>query len=61
MAATAIVTASNSGEVIKKQKALQFIANNSSLQEIQRLEELARSPKARAMLNENWAMLHSMI
>lgn len=61
MAATIIVTKSNKAEEAKMSKALQFMANNLSLQEIGRLEEMARSKKARAMLNENWDLLKTMI
>lgn len=59
--ATVIVTADNKTEEIKKIKALQFMANNLTLQEIERLEEMARSGKAREMLNNNWALLKSFI
>lgn len=61
MAATVLVTATNKQEELKKTKALQFMANNLSLVEIQRLEEMARSKKAREMLSSNWAMLKSFI
>jgi len=61
MAATIIITGNSKEEISKKRKALQYMANNLSLQEIQRLEEMARSAKARAMLNENWSMLKSFI
>ena len=61
MAATILVTASNKAEEQKKTKALQFMANNLTVQEIERLEQMARSAKARAMLNENWGLLQSMI
>ncbi len=61
MAATVIVTGSNKTEENKKSKALQFMANNLSLQEIERLEKMARSAKARDMLNNNWALLQSFI
>lgn len=61
MAATIIVTASNKTEETKKAKALQYMANNLSIQEIERLEEMARSSKAREMLNSNWAFLKSFI
>jgi hypothetical protein len=61
MAATVLVTGSTPEEEMKKTKALSFMANNLSLQEITRLEEMARSAKARAMLNENWAMLQTFI
>lgn len=61
MAATILATGNNPEEINKKVKALQYMANNLSIQEIQRLEEMARSAKARAMLNENWGMLKTMI
>ena len=61
MAATVIVTKSNKAEEAKISKALQFMANNLTVQEISRLEEMARSEKARAMLNENWSLLKTMI
>lgn len=61
MAATIIVTASNKTEETKKAKALQYMANNLSIQEIEKLEEMARSAKAREMLNSNWAFLKSFI
>jgi hypothetical protein len=60
-ATTIIITGTSKEEVQKKEKALQYQANNLSLLEIQRLEEMARSPKARQMLNENWPMLKSFI
>lgn len=59
--ANVLVTASNKTEEIKKVKALQFMASNLSIQEIERLEFMARSAKARDMLNNNWAMLQSFI
>lgn len=61
MAATVKVTGSNPVELSKKQKALQFMNDQLSVQEISRLEEMARSEKARAMLNDNWGMLKTMI
>lgn len=61
MAATVKVTGSNPVELSKKQKALQFMNDNLSVQEISRLEEMSKSDKARAMLNENWSMLKTMI
>ncbi len=61
MASTVIVTGSNKIEENKKSKALQFMANNLSLQEIERLEKMARSAKARDLLNNNWALLQSFI
>jgi len=60
-ATTIIITGTTNEEVSKKTKALQYMSNNLSLLEIQRLEEMARSPKARQMLNENWPMLKSFI
>jgi hypothetical protein len=59
--ATILITGISKEEVQKKEKALQYQANNLTLLEIQRLEEMARSTKARAMLNENWSMLKSFI
>ncbi len=59
--ANVLVSAINKNEEIKKVKALQFMANNLSVQEIERLEEMARSSKARDLLNNNWAMLQSFI
>ncbi len=61
MAAIVKVTGSNSVITEKKQKALQFMNDHLDVQEIARLEEMARSKKARAMLNENWGLLQSMI
>lgn len=61
MAATVIITAKSKAEEQKKSKALQFMANNLTVQEIERLEEMARSNKAREMLNSNWAFLKSFI
>ena len=61
MAATILVTASNKAEEQKKAKAFQYMDNNLTVQEIERLEQMARSAKARAMLNENWSLLQSMI
>ena len=61
MAATVKVTGSNPVELSEKQKALQFMNDQLTVQEISRLEEMARSAKARAMLNENWSMLKTMI
>ncbi len=60
-ATTIIITGTSKEEVSKKTKALQYQANNLNLLEIERLEEMARSPKARAMLNTNWGMLKSFI
>lgn len=61
MAATVIITAKSKTEEQKKSKALQYMANNLTIQEIERLEEMARSSKAREMLNTNWAFLQSFI
>lgn len=61
MAATILITAPNKQEENKKTKALQFMANNLSMQELERLEEMARSAKARDMLNNNWSLLKSFI
>ena len=61
MPETILVTAHSKAEEQKKSKALQYMSNNLSLLEIQRLEEMARSGKARAMLNENWKLLKTMI
>lgn len=59
-ATTVLITGTTNEEVQKKSKSLQAIANLSLL-EIQRLEEMAKSKKARVMLNENWTMLKSFI
>lgn len=61
MATTVIVTANTPADEKKKTKALQFMANNLTALEIERLETMARSSKARAMLNENWGLLQTMI
>ena len=61
MAATVIITATSKEDEAKKQKALQFMANNLSLQQVSRLEEMARSSKAREMLDQNWEFLKSFI
>lgn len=61
MATTVIVTANTPAEEQKKTKALQFMANNLTTMEVERLEIMARSTKARAMLNENWGFLQTMI
>jgi len=61
MARTLLITATHKADEEKKEKAFQFMNNNLSIQEILRLEEMARSKKARVMLNENWAMLQSFI
>lgn len=61
MAATILITATHKEEEAKVSKALQFMANNLTVQEILRLEEMARSPKARDLLNNNWGMLQSFI
>lgn len=61
MAATIIVTAKNAVEENKKAKALQYMNNNLSVQQIERLEEMARSEKARDLLDNNWALLKSFI
>ena len=61
MAATILITAATKQEESKKQKALQYMSNNLSITEIERLEEMARSQKAREMLTNNWALLKSFI
>lgn len=61
MAATLIITAATKTEEAKKTKALQYMANNLSLLEIERLEEMARSKNAREMLTGNWELLKSFI
>ncbi len=61
MAATILITAKSKVEQEKFSKALQFMANNLSVQQIERLEEMARSSKARKMLDHNWPMLKSFI
>lgn len=61
MARTLLITATHKEDEDKKVKAFQYMNNNLSVQEISRLEEMARSKKARVMLNENWAMLQSFI
>lgn len=61
MAATVLVTANNTADEKKKQRALQYLANNLSTLEIERLEQMAKSQQARAMLNENWGLLQTMI
>ena len=61
MAATVIITAKSRTEEQKISKALQFMANNLTPLEIERLEEMARSAKAREMLNNNWGLLKSFI
>lgn len=60
-AATVVITGTSNEEVTKKTKALQFMANNLSTLEIERLEQMARSEKAREMLTNNWPMLQSFI
>ncbi len=61
MAATILITANSKEEETKKTKALQFMANNLSLKEIERLEQMARSAKALDMLNNKWAFLKMYI
>jgi len=61
MAANVIVTGNTPEEEMKKTKALNFIANNCSTLEIERLEKMARSSKAREMLNKKWAFLKMYI
>lgn len=61
MAATVLVTADNTADEKKKQRALQYMANNLTTLEIERLEMMAKSQQARAMLNENWGLLQTMI
>ena len=61
MATTVIIIAKSKPDEQKKSKALQYMANNLTVQEIERLEEMARSSKAREMLNSNWAFLKSFI
>ncbi len=61
MAATLIISANTAEEVKKKTKAFQFMSNNLSIQQIERLEEMARSAKARDMLDNNWSLLKSFI
>lgn len=61
MAATIVVSANTKEEEVKKTKALQFMANNLSIDQIEKLEKMARSPKARKMLDTNWAFLKMYI
>jgi len=61
MPATIIITGKTPEEENKKTKALQFMANNLSEKEICRLEQMARSAKARDMLNNKWAFLKMYI
>lgn len=61
MAGAILITGKDQAEKSAKQKALQFMASSLSLQELQRLEIMARSKKARELLNENWPMLQSFI
>ncbi|MDT0643692.1 hypothetical protein RM553_12690 [Zunongwangia sp. F363] len=61
MPATLIVTGNSPEEEIKKTKELSFIANNCSALEIERLGKMARSQKAREMLNKKWAFLKTFI
>ncbi|MFV8280558.1 hypothetical protein ACNKXS_03385 [Christiangramia marina] len=57
MAATILITGNNPEEETKKTKALQYMANNLSMDQIEKLEKMARSPKARKMLDTNWTFL----
>ncbi|MGB7841152.1 MAG: hypothetical protein WBL21_00065 [Salinimicrobium sp.] len=61
MAANVTVTGDSPEEELKKKKALSYIGNNCSMLEIERLEKMARSSKAREMLNKNWAFLKMYI
>lgn len=61
MATTLVVTASTPEEETKKVKAFQYMNNNLSLQQIERLEQMAKSPKARKMLDTNWGFLKMYI
>lgn len=61
MAANVTVTGNTPDEELKKKKALSYIANNCSMLEIERLEKMARSSKAREMLNKKWAFLKMYI
>ena len=61
MAQTLIITADTKDEEIKKVKAFQYMNNHLSLKQIERLEQMAESPKARKMLDTNWAFLKMYI
>lgn len=61
MAATVIVIAANTAEENKKAKSLQYLADNTTPLELERLEQMAKSENARGMLNDNWPMLKSML
>ncbi len=61
MAATILITGNSPEEETKKTKALQYMANNLSMDQIEKLEKMARSPKARKMLDTNWTFLKMYI
>lgn len=61
MAATIVVSANTKEEEVKKTKALQFMANNLSIDQIEKLEKMARSPKAKKLLDTNWLFLKMYI
>lgn len=61
MAATIVIMGKNPEEEKKKTKALQYIGNNLTLDQIEKLEKMARSSKARDMLTNKWAFLKMYI
>ena len=58
---TILVTANKQEDVKKKAKSLQNISNNLSVEQIQKLEQMALSSKAREMLSTQWDFLKSFI
>lgn len=60
-AATIVVMGDTPEETAQKQQSLNYLAQNATAQELERLTTLAKSPKARKMLNENWWMLKAYV
>lgn len=61
MATKIIVTAPNKEGEEAISKALEYMVNNLSVLEITRLEIMARSKKAKDLLNNNWGFLKGFI
>tara|TARA_B100000929_G_scaffold276002_1_gene250342 strand:+ start:34 stop:225 length:192 start_codon:yes stop_codon:yes gene_type:complete len=59
--ATIVVLGKTQEETTKKQESLNYLAQNATVLELERLAELAKSPKARKMLNQNWFMLKAYV
>jgi len=61
MPATILITANTKEEEAKKQKIFQYMNNNLSMDQIEKLGKMAESPKARKNLDNNWGFLKMYI